>query len=95
MTATAFRKSLFTTLDSALQGQPVTVEYKGRKLRIVPEQPGTKLSRATPQGGFDGNEDQLEEAVRKASAERMTEWEAKWTDDARKLREELDADSLP
>lgn len=95
MTATKLRQHLFTTLDSALNGEPVSVEYKGRKFRIVAEQPGTKLSRATPQGLFDGDEDQLEVAIRKATAERMTEWEIDWTANARKLREELDADSLP
>lgn len=38
MTATQFRANLYKTLDGALKtGEPVEIEYHGRKLRLVPE----------------------------------------------------------
>lgn len=38
MTATQLRANLYKTLDSALKtGEPVEIEYQGRKLRLVPE----------------------------------------------------------
>jgi antitoxin (DNA-binding transcriptional repressor) of toxin-antitoxin stability system len=47
MNATAFRKSLFQTLDRALEGEPVSVTYKGARLRVVPAKKRvSKLSRA-------------------------------------------------
>jgi antitoxin (DNA-binding transcriptional repressor) of toxin-antitoxin stability system len=47
MNATAFRKSLFQTLDRALEGEPVSVTYKGARLRLVPSKKTSKLARAT------------------------------------------------
>jgi hypothetical protein len=95
MTATKFRQTLFHTLDTAINGESVTVEYKGRKLRVVAELPGTKLSRAiVPEGLMAGNEDEFDRSIRRAKAETLAELEAKWEQDARELRAELDADSV-
>jgi antitoxin (DNA-binding transcriptional repressor) of toxin-antitoxin stability system len=44
--ATEFRKDLFKVLDRALQGEPVEINYKGSKLRIVPPPGGSKLAGA-------------------------------------------------
>ena len=46
LNATEFRKSLFQTLERALEGEPVSVTYKGARLRLVPAKKVSKLSRA-------------------------------------------------
>jgi antitoxin (DNA-binding transcriptional repressor) of toxin-antitoxin stability system len=44
--ATELRKHLFTVLDSALHGEPVEINYKGAKLKLVPSEGGSKLAGA-------------------------------------------------
>jgi len=44
--ATQFRKSLFQTLERALEGEPVSITYKGARLRVVPAKKISKLARA-------------------------------------------------
>jgi len=46
MNATQFRKSLFQTLERALEGEPVSITYKGARLRVVPTKKISKLARA-------------------------------------------------
>ena len=46
---TKFRREMFELVNQAMRGQDVSVVYKGRRLRIVPDEPGgSKLSRITP-----------------------------------------------
>ncbi len=49
VTITQFRKDLFDLVQQALSGTEVVVSYKGKRLKIVPEdRPPNKLSRLTP-----------------------------------------------
>jgi antitoxin (DNA-binding transcriptional repressor) of toxin-antitoxin stability system len=46
MTATELRQDLYRLLDRVLEtGEPLEIERRGRRLRIVPEQPPRKLDR--------------------------------------------------
>ena len=72
---TQFRQRLFELVNQALDGKEVLVSHKGRKVRIVPEHPPSKLSRITPieiiPSGVDVEDDSWK-------AEIMREWEKKW-----------------
>jgi hypothetical protein len=49
VTITQFRKQLFTLVEQALNGTAeVWVTHKGRRFKITPEQPMSKLDRLTP-----------------------------------------------
>ncbi|HLG72825.1 MAG TPA: type II toxin-antitoxin system Phd/YefM family antitoxin [Chloroflexota bacterium] len=49
MTATELRKNLYRLLDQVLEtGEPLEIERRGQRLRIVPEQTGSKLDRLVP-----------------------------------------------
>ena len=46
---TKFRREMFELVNQAMRGQDVSIVYKGRRLKIVPDEPtGSKLSRITP-----------------------------------------------
>ena len=46
---TQFRKDIFALANRALEGETITVAYKGKRLRIVPEiDPKTRFDRLTP-----------------------------------------------
>lgn len=47
------RANIYRLLDEVLAtGTPLEIERKGRKLRIVPDEPVSKLSRLKPRPGF-------------------------------------------
>jgi len=48
VTISDFRKNLFHLVDEALKGAVVKVVYKGQTIRLVLENPGSKLDRLTP-----------------------------------------------
>jgi len=48
VTITQFRKQLFTLVEEALQGNEVWVKHKGRRVKLIPEKPISKLDRLTP-----------------------------------------------
>ncbi|MGA2569868.1 MAG: hypothetical protein ABSF23_05065 [Terracidiphilus sp.] len=75
MPITQFRRSLFDLVNQALDGKEVWVTHKGRRVRIVPENAPSKLSRVTPMDiiapGVDIDDDSWK-------ADMMREWEQKW-----------------
>jgi|GEM_PF-2765356 len=48
-TATELRKTLFTALDRASDGESLEITYKGSVIRLNPGQTGAKLARAKRQ----------------------------------------------
>lgn len=74
MNATAFRKSLFRTLDRALEGEPLFVTYKGARVHIVPTKKTSKLARLVKHDTIVGDD----ESIMGPHAEVMRLWEEKW-----------------
>jgi antitoxin (DNA-binding transcriptional repressor) of toxin-antitoxin stability system len=72
---TLFRQKLFDLVNQALDGKEVWVSHKGRRVRIVPEHPPSKLSRITPMQIISPGVN-LEDGSWKT--EMMREWERKW-----------------
>jgi len=72
---TQFRQRLFELVNQALDGKEIWVRHRGRRVRIVPENAPSKLSRVTPMDiippGVDINDDSWKEDM-------MREWEEKW-----------------
>ncbi|HEX6513524.1 MAG TPA: hypothetical protein VF157_14570, partial [Chloroflexota bacterium] len=51
--ATELRQNIYQLLDRILEtGEPLEVVRRGRRLRIAPEQTGSKLDRLVPHPGF-------------------------------------------
>lgn len=60
MKATNLRKNLYATLDKILEtGVPVEIDRKGRRLRIVADEPAGRLDRLIPHRIVVGNSDDL------------------------------------
>jgi len=60
--ATSLRKNIYSVLDSVLEsGVPVEIERNGKKLRIVSDEAGSRLSRLQPHKIVNGNSDKLAE----------------------------------
>ncbi len=72
---TQFRQNLFALVDQALDGKEVWVRHKGRRVRIVPEQPVDKLSRITPMEIIAPSADLEDDSWKTAM---IREWEQKW-----------------
>jgi antitoxin (DNA-binding transcriptional repressor) of toxin-antitoxin stability system len=72
---TQFRQNLFALVEQALDGKEVWVRHKGRRVRIVPEQPVDKLSRITPMDIIAPSADLEDDSWKTVM---MREWEQKW-----------------
>lgn len=71
---TQMRKDLFRLAENALDGVEVWVLHKGRRLKLVPEQPaGSKLERITPLAVMAPGFDALDDPALKAEMERALE----------------------
>jgi len=72
---TQFRLKLFDLVNQALEGKEVWVSHKGRRVRLVPEDAPSKLSRVTPMDiitpGVNIDDDSWKTVL-------MSEWEQKW-----------------
>jgi hypothetical protein len=80
---TQFRREIFDLANRALEGETITVAYKGKRLRIVPEvESATSLDKVTKLNflapGYSGVID--DEADAKMKAEMQAEWEADWAE---------------
>ena len=76
---TQFRQRIFALVEQALNGEEVWVSHKGRRVRIVPENAASKLSRITPMEIVNHDEGGLEHT---GLMEEMTRaWEADWDRD--------------
>jgi antitoxin (DNA-binding transcriptional repressor) of toxin-antitoxin stability system len=72
---TQFRQKLFDLVNQALAGKEVWVRHRGRRVRIVPEDAPSKLSRITPMQIIVPGTD-LEDDSWKADT--MRQWDQKW-----------------
>jgi prevent-host-death family protein len=78
---TQFRREIFTLVNQAMEGTDLWVTHKGRRFRIVPENPpGSCLSRITPMEVMvDPNFDMNDPAFKAEwLAEMEKEWEKDW-----------------
>jgi hypothetical protein len=75
---TQFRRDIFDLANRALEGETITVGYKGKRLRIVPEiDPATRFDRLTTLSVVDpAFPSAAEDAVIKT--EMQAEWEKDW-----------------
>lgn len=69
--ASELRANIYRLLDQALEtGVPVEIERRGRRLRIVPDNPPSKLARLIPHpGDIIGDPEDLVHV----------DWSAEWT----------------
>lgn len=76
---TQFRQDIFDLVTQALEGNEVWVTYKGRRLRIAPEnQPTTRLARITPLEVINPEGQKLDDL---SLGEEMTRaWERDWSE---------------
>ena len=77
---TQFRRNIFALVENALDGKEVWVSHKGRRVRIVPENASSKLSRITPMDILNPPDLDLNDPVLKAEMleEMQREWEKDW-----------------
>jgi hypothetical protein len=77
---TRFRREIFALANRALEGETITVAYKGKRLRIVPEtqeiDPATRFDRLTPLHIINPEFPNLEDADMLPEMQR--EWEKDW-----------------
>jgi antitoxin (DNA-binding transcriptional repressor) of toxin-antitoxin stability system len=74
---TQFRRDLFELANRALEGETITVAYKGKRLRIVPEvEAATRFDRLTPLQIINPAYPDLDDVDMKA--EMRAEWEKDW-----------------
>jgi prevent-host-death family protein len=60
VTASKLRQDIYHLLDRVLEtGQPLEIERKGRKLRIVPAEPVSRLARLPKRKCIKGDPDKL------------------------------------
>lgn len=80
VTITQFRQKVFELVDQALDGKEIWVKHKGRRVRIVPEQPVDKLSRITPMQILEPQDFDMNDPKFKAEmlTEMQKEWERDW-----------------
>ena len=75
---TQFRQDIFDLVTKALDGKEIWVSYKGRRVRIAPEnQPASRLDRVTPLEVVNSESPQLNDP---SLQEEMTRaWEKDWS----------------
>jgi len=78
LTASEFRSNLFQLIERALGGELIELSHKGRTLRLVAEQPPSKLSRLTKKPILKGSPQEVDEALKKLSKQVHKDWEQKW-----------------
>jgi prevent-host-death family protein len=81
LTATEFRKDLFSILERAVNGETIEITYKGSKLKLVPVQKGSKLARLKPHDVLLCDPD----SIISTDPELRALWEAEWEKDWRDL----------
>jgi prevent-host-death family protein len=78
---TQFRREIFTLVNQAMEGRDVWITHKGRRFKIVPENPpADRLSRITPMEIINpATPDLLDPALKvEMMAEMETAWERDW-----------------
>lgn len=92
VTISQFRKELFALAEAALRGEAVTITYKGRKLRLRPEETkakkkGSILDRITPMK-MTADPEPGDEDFRLTSARLLAEMEKEWEEDWKDIGKE-------
>lgn len=60
VTATELRKNIYKLLDEVLaSGQPLEIERKGQKLKIMPEKPKSKLDNLKKRDTVNGDPEDI------------------------------------
>ena len=60
ITVSALRGNIYRLLDKVLEsGKPLEIERKGKRLQIIPKEPGSKLSRLTKHTCIQGNPESI------------------------------------
>jgi hypothetical protein len=78
MNATALRRNLFAALEKALGGETVEIEYKGARIRLAVERPGSKLARAKRQNTLLVDPRSIVHSDPELLKELEAEWERDW-----------------
>ena len=81
LTATEFRKNLFTVLERVVEGETVEIGYKGSSVRITSSSFTSKLARAKRRRALLCDPDAIVHSDKKL----LTEMEAEWRKDWKKL----------
>jgi antitoxin (DNA-binding transcriptional repressor) of toxin-antitoxin stability system len=79
VTATEFRKNLFSLLEHVLHGETLEVRYKGSLVRIAPASSGSKLARAKRQKTLLCDPDEIVHTDRKLAARMESAWNKDWS----------------
>lgn len=79
MTATQLRKNLFASLEKVIEGEDITIVYKGVPLTISAPPKTSKLARLKPQQVMIGDDD-ITETSRQLLVEMEKLWEEDWKD---------------
>ena len=75
---TQFRREIFELVNRSINGEHITIVYKGSRLQIAPENPaGSRLSRVTPLQVINPQFGELDEKAMKAGMEQA--WERDWS----------------
>lgn len=78
ITLTQFRREIFELVGRAIEGESISIVYKGTRLRIVPEvSAGDRLSRITPLQVINPKSTEADELVMKADMGKA--WESDWS----------------
>lgn len=72
ISASALRANIYKLLDQVLKsGKPLEIERKGKRLRIVPEQPAGKMSKLVRHDCLTGDPESIVHM----------DWSGEWRDD--------------
>ena len=78
LTATEFRKKLFTLLERVVEGETVEIGYKGSSVRITSSSFTSKLARAKRRRALRCDADSIVHSDKKLLAEMEAEWRKDW-----------------
>ncbi len=78
MSATQFRKDLFTVLEKVLAGETVEIAYKGSSICIAPRHSTSKLARAKRQNTLAVDPQEIVSSDSKLMADFESEWRKDW-----------------
>jgi hypothetical protein len=78
MSATEFRKNLFSVLERVLEGEAAEVIYKGSSIKLTHPRSSSKLARAKRQHALIADPGAIVESDRDLLAKMETQWRKDW-----------------
>lgn len=78
VTATEFRKHLFQVFERVLRGEHIEVLHKGRRVRLVPAEGPSKLSRLVRRDTLACHPDELDKHLAELDKDMRVEGSRKW-----------------